>query len=137
MFALIRHAAYDIGSGSITPKGVEDTRALANFLRSAGVVWREVRTSPTSRTQETANILGAELGLPVEIDERISMDGNYVDLLPPTEPTDIIFVSHLPVLTQMLRAWSKAFSREEPPLTHEGCGYLVDPPKRTIDEVCP
>lgn len=137
MFALIRHAAYNIGSGSLSSQGMDDARSLAMQLKASGHAWKEIRTSPISRAQETASILGQEMHAPVEPDERINMDGNIVDLLPPTEPNGIIFVSHLPVLTHMLRAWSKSFNQEEPPLTRESCGYLIDPDKKTIVPIHP
>lgn len=137
MFALIRHAAYNVGSGSLSAQGMDDARSLAKQLKNFDTAWKEIRSSPISRANETAGILGQEMHLPVEIDERISMEGNIVDLLPPTEPHGIVFVSHLPILTRMLRAWSKTFNQEEPSLTQESCGYLVDPDKKTIAPIQP
>jgi phosphohistidine phosphatase SixA len=137
MFALIRHAAYSIGGGSLSTEGMNDARSLAKQLASSSDAWKEIRTSPISRAHETAAILGQEMRVSVESDERLNMDGNIVDLLPPTEPNGIIFVSHLPVLTHMLRAWSKSFNQEEPPLTLEACGYLIDPEKKTILPIHP
>ena len=112
------------------------TLALVEKLRATGK-WKEARTSPVPRTKETAVILAQALDIPVETDERVSMEGNFVDLLPPTEPNGIIFISHLPVLTQILRVWSKLFHLEEPPLTEEASGYLVDPESKTIIPVRP
>jgi len=68
-------------------------------------------------------------------DGRIGMEGDLVDLLPPTEPSLIIFVSHLPVINRWLRAWSKDFHRDEPPLTEIACGYFVDPDAKSINPI--
>jgi len=146
MFALIRHAGYHLGDGSLTPDGARDTDALAEALRAAGT-WSEIRSSPSARTQETAGILGEAIGIPVIIDERIGMDGDLSDLLPPaigearqgrlTEPQGIIFISHLPTLSRWLRAWSKSFGQDEPPLTEIACGYVVDPEAKAIIPVGP
>ncbi len=135
MFALIRHAEYDIRSGSLNTTSQETVLSLTRNIKRYACAWTEVRTSPTPRTHETAVIIADALHIPVIDDPRVSMDGNYVDLLPPTEPQNIIFVSHLPVITQMLRTWSKFFQQEEPPLTRESSGYLVDPEKKMIFNV--
>ncbi len=66
------------------------------------------------------------------MDNRISIDGNIVGLLPPTEPKDIVFVSHLPVITKMLRAWSTRFKQDEPPLTEVTTGHLINPDQEAI-----
>jgi hypothetical protein len=57
--------------------------------------------------------------------------------VPPTEPQELIFVSHLPVITQMLRAWSKLFHQDEPALVELGSGYLIDPSTQTISPIHP
>jgi phosphohistidine phosphatase SixA len=137
MFAIIRHAPYNIGSGSLSADGERVTKSLAHQLKMHPVAWQGIRTSPTSRTQETAAILGTELSLAVETDARLGTDGNMTDLLPPTEPQELIFVSHLPVITQMLRAWSKLFHQDEPALVELGSGYLIDPSTQTIAPIHP
>jgi phosphohistidine phosphatase SixA len=135
MFVAVRHAGYRIGTGSLTPEGHGQALALAAAIREAGTVWKEIRTSPTARTKETAAIIARELGIPVVEDARIGVDGDLSDLLPPTEPSGIIFVSHLPVLSRMFRAWSKEFGREEPPLTDIAAGWLVLPESREIRQI--
>jgi len=134
MFALIRHAGYHIGSGSLTPDGSGQAFLLADKVKAAGV-WHEVRVSPTTRTQETGAILAKTLGAPMIQDERIGMDGDMRDLMPPTEPDGIVFVSHLPVLSKWLRAWSNEFGQDEPPLTEIASGYLIDPKTKTIKAI--
>ncbi len=135
MFAAVRHAGYHIGTGSLTPEGHGQALALAKAIRASGDAWKEVRTSPSARTKETASIIGGELGIPVVEDTRIGVDGDLSDLLPPTEPNGIIFVSHLPVLSRMFRAWSKEFGQEEPPLTDIAAGCLVLPESREIKQI--
>jgi phosphohistidine phosphatase SixA len=135
MFAAVRHAGYQIGTGSLTPEGHGQALALAATIHEAGEAWKEVRTSPTARTKETAAIIAQELGIPVVEDVRIGVDGDLSDLLPPTEPNGIIFVSHLPVLSRMFRAWSKEFGLEEPPLTDIAAGCLVLPESREIRQM--
>ncbi|KAA0206850.1 histidine phosphatase family protein [Candidatus Uhrbacteria bacterium] len=135
MFAAVRHAGYRIGTGSLTPEGHGQALALARAIREAGSAWKEVRTSPTARTHETAAIIASELGIPVIDDDRIGVDGDLSDLLPPTEPSGIIFVSHLPVLNRMFRAWAKRFGQEEPPLTDIAAGCLVDPDRNSFTAI--
>jgi len=137
MFAIIRHAGYHLGSGALTPEGASDVLTLAKKLLATGTQWCEIRTSPTTRTRETAFILGQEMSVPVEVDDRLSTDGNITDILPPTEPRNIAFISHLPVITHMLRAWSRAFGMEEPPLTEVACGYLIQPDIKIITPLMP
>lgn len=132
MFALIRHAEYNIRSGSLTESSEAAVLSLARHLKEYSQGWNEVRASPSPRTHETAAIIAHFLNISLYDDPRISMDGNYVDLLPPTEPQNIIFISHLPVITQMLRTWSRYFQQEEPPLTQLTSGYIVEPETKKI-----
>lgn len=134
MFALIRHAGYGIATGSLTSEGRGQALALAEAVKQAGT-WKEIRTSPTPRTRETAVILGEALSIPVIEDGRLGVDGELSDLMPPTEPQGILFISHLPVLSRMLRAWSREFNCEEPPLTDIATGYLIDPEKRLLSAI--
>jgi phosphohistidine phosphatase SixA len=136
MFALIRHAGYHLGNGSLTPDGAEAVNELGAVLQGLGP-WTELRCSPSTRTQETAVILSGLLNIPMTTDERIGMDGDLSDLLPPTEPNGIIFISHLPVLSRWLRSWSRVFGQEEPPITEIGCGYLIDTEAKTMRPVGP
>lgn len=126
MFAFVRSSIYDSQAGALAKGGVDCAKQLAAALKKIGNGWTSIRTSPAKRTLMTAELLGQELGVPVQIDERIGMEGNIVDLMPPTEPHKIIFVTHLPILTRMLRSWSLRFKIEEPSLAERGTGYLVD-----------
>ncbi|MCC6563459.1 histidine phosphatase family protein [Candidatus Uhrbacteria bacterium] len=132
MFALIRHAGYRIATGSLTPEGHGQALALAEVIKGVPGAWTEVRTSPTARTRETASIIAEQLSIPVIEDARLGVDGDLSDLMPPTEPKGIIFVSHLPILSRMLRAWSRLLGQNEPPLTEIACGYLISPEEQKM-----
>lgn len=137
MFAFIRHAGYHVDSGTLTEEGTACARSVAKKLLDVPVAWTEIRTSPTLRTQQTGAILSEQLHIPIVVDDRVGMDGSLSDLLPPTEPHGIIFVSHLPVTTRMIRAWSLLFKQEEPPMPDVACGYLIDTKQRTLQLICP
>ncbi len=119
-------------TGTLTSEGRGQALVLVEAIKAAPCVWTEIRTSPAARTRETAVIIGEQLSIPVIEDNRLGVDGDPSDLMPPTEPKGIIFVSHLPILSRMLRAWSKLFVQNEPPLTEVACGYLINPEERKI-----
>jgi len=132
MFALIRHADYDSGTGALTEKGMLHATQFANAIKARGNGWKEIHTSPSTRTKMTADILGLTLGIPVKIDPRLGTEGNIVDLLPPSEPHNNIFITHLPTLTRMLRVWSNLFQLNEPPMVDICSGYIVDTDKKQL-----
>ncbi|MCC7522234.1 histidine phosphatase family protein [Candidatus Uhrbacteria bacterium] len=126
MFAIIRHAGYAFSSGSLTPEG----RAAAGQIaqRLLGVPgWKEVRVSPTPRTRETGELIAERLKIPHVEDDRIGMDGDLSDLLPPTEAHGVIFVSHLPIITKFISKWSKKLGLEDLPSTDIAAGWIIDP----------
>lgn len=135
MFAFIRHAGYDIGTGALTEEGKLCAEQFAMMLKERGNGWKEIHTSPATRTKMTADILGEILGIPVKVDARLGMEGNIVDLLPPSEPHQNIFITHLPILTRMLRAWSIAFRADEPAMVNICSGYIVDTDTRTLTRI--
>lgn len=135
MFCLIRHAEYLHETGALTPDGAEEVARLAEVLRAANPEWRGIRASDVTRTRETANILAQLLDLPMALDARIFMEGDLGELLPPGEPVDAIFITHLPVITRMLRIWSRYLGLEEPPMAEHASGYLVDPKRRLIQPI--
>jgi broad specificity phosphatase PhoE len=137
MFAFIRHADYDTLSGALTKDGVDCARRFAKALKKRESGWESIRTSPSTRTFMTAEILGEELGIPVHVDTRIGMEGSIVDLMPPTEPHNIIFVTHLPVLTRMLRSWAQQFRKDEPSLIEICTGYLIDTENKQFILIAP
>jgi probable phosphoglycerate mutase len=62
----------------LTPIGIQQATATAEFLRK--IKFKEVVASPKSRTQQTAQIIAKELGLPVttieELQERLEWLGD-------------------------------------------------------------
>lgn len=135
MFALIRHAGYQIRTGTITENGAQAILGLSRRLQSIPAIWKTVRVSPTTRTRETGLIISEELGIPLEINEQLITGGSVVSFIPPNEPEGVILVSHLPVITHLLIAWSRSFHQEEPPFTEVGTGYLIDPIAQTIQPI--
>ncbi len=135
MFAFVRHAGYYISTGSLTQEGEVEAKKLAERLRDLSGAWKEIHVSPATRTQETAVIIGRELGIPLKVDPRLESGTNLVALFPPNEPEANIFVTHLPVITNVIRIWSRHFQMPEPPLTEISNGYLVDPIAKTIKPI--
>lgn len=135
MFCLIRHAEYRHTTGFLTPEGSDYVKKLAEALVMVDSDWNKILTSDVTRTRETASILGETLGIPVEVDDRISMEGDLGDLLPPTDLRNLILVTHLPVITRMLRVWSRHFGQNEPPMIQHASGYIVDPEAKKISPI--
>lgn len=136
MFAIIRHAGYAFSSGSLTGEGQDAARQAAEFL-SKYPDWKEVRVSPTPRTLETGQSIAERLKIKAVEDDRLGMDGDMSDLMPPTEPHGLIFVSHLPVITKYMAKWSKRMGLDEPAMTEIACGWLIDTEKNTIVAIKP
>lgn len=126
MFAIIRHAQYAFSTGSLTPEGRAASGQLAQRLLGFSG-WKEVRVSPTIRTKETGAAICERLGLPCIEDDRIGMEGDLSDLLPPTEAHGVIFVSHLPIITKFIGKWSKKLGIDEPAMTEIASGWIIDP----------
>ncbi len=125
MFTLIRHATYQISNGQLTEDGANAMRRLAVALETYANTWQEIRYSPTQRTKFSAEILHTHLHLPLHEDARINTDGNAAVYAPPHHPQGYILVTHLPVITRLMRAWSHEFHLDEPPLTDLACGYII------------
>ncbi len=136
MFAIIRHAGYTISSGSLTGEGLEAARSLAENL-AAYPGWKEVRVSPTARTEETGHAISDKLRVTMIADDRLGMDGDLSDLMPPTEPHGLIFVSHLPIITKYMAKWAKRMNLDEPGMTEIACGWLIDTDAHTIKPLKP
>jgi|GEM_PF-1368535 len=135
MFALIRHAAYDSGTGALTEEGIFCAQQIAYVLKQQGNTWKEIHTSPSTRTKMTADIIGGILNIPVKLDDRLGMEGQIVDLLPPNEPCNNIFITHLPILTRLLRSWSNLFHINEPGMMDICSGYTIDTEQEQITSI--
>ncbi len=85
-----------------------------------------------------ATIIGEELGIPVEVDSRLRLDGNFRDFFPPHDLHGYLLISHLPVITRILRAWSERFHHpSEPRMADIGTGYCVDMQQQSIEFIRP
>jgi phosphohistidine phosphatase len=73
---LVRHGEAAPGEPdeqrTLTPRGREQSRALGERLAREGLRPDAILTSPLRRARETAGLLGAALGLPVEPDPRLA-----------------------------------------------------------------
>lgn len=94
----VQRRAQGLADSPLTPLGVRQAHAMAGLLadlvaREAGD-WR-VAVSPLGRAVATATIIGARLGLPFELDDRLrehsmgEFDGLHVDEFLPRFRTDV------------------------------------------------
>ena len=78
MIWLLRHGDAEDGGGKpdadreLTPKGERQSRAAGRALKAIGVKLDLCLTSPKLRARQTAELACAELGVPVELDERLA-----------------------------------------------------------------
>ncbi len=108
-FFLVRHGRAEKGSGAdaerrLTPAGREEVRELARAL-GADLSLARVRTSPVVRARETAEILGAETGAPVEEDDALSpgrSSGKRILELGRRAPPGTALVGHNPELAEAI-----------------------------------
>ncbi|HEU0050745.1 MAG TPA: phosphoglycerate mutase family protein [Patescibacteria group bacterium] len=135
MFALIRHAGYHFNSGSLTETGSQKAILLAERLKTDDVRWKDILSAPSARTRETALLVSKTLTIPYRIDTRLEPGQNLVSFFPPNNLEETIFVSHLPVITKILRVWSRFLKIPEPPLVEVANGYIVDPDQKTIQPI--
>ena len=79
---LVRHGikekSISDASLSLSTKGIEQARMTAAYLEGKSV--ERVYSSPLRRANETANIIGSRLGLPVVVDNRLRERANWGDL---------------------------------------------------------
>lgn len=122
MVVVVRHGEQDFGSGSLTPQGEAQVRALAGRLKAAlpeGSVFLAYSAVP--RTRETADILAAALSptksmaLPWLQDGELA--GRRARALAEDNPAFAValLVTHLPVANEILGAFAKDFRMDDPP----------------------
>jgi phosphohistidine phosphatase len=90
---------------SLTRKGRRQAAALGAFLAAAGVRPGRIITSPKVRARETADIVGAALGLEPVLDDRLAdaCDLRELDALVAAAGTrDVMIVGHDPYLSALL-----------------------------------
>ena len=80
IFYLIRHGQHDRlpGDQPLNAAGRRQAARTATFLATQHI--DAVYTSPLSRARETGEIIASEIGLPLEVDERLRERANFGDL---------------------------------------------------------
>ena len=90
---------------SLTARGAEDVRLVAQFARRAGVSVSEIRHSGKRRAEQTAEILADHLGLNKAVRATAGLDPNDdvapVAVMLENAPDDIMIVGHLPFLSRL------------------------------------
>jgi broad specificity phosphatase PhoE len=78
-FYVVQHGEKERGAGDppLTRAGVKQARRTGTYLRAQGVA--RLCSSPLRRARETAEIIGDELGLAVEVDNRLRERMNWGD----------------------------------------------------------
>lgn len=113
----MRHAsAEDAAGGSdatrrLSEQGRREARETAEALRARGARPAVILTSPRLRARETAEILGAVLGVPVEIREGLNCGASapaYLDALRPDGDRDVLVVAHNPEISAFASALADA-----------------------------
>ncbi len=104
---LVRHGiASSEGNQPLTPEGIKETEAIADFLRKSSPEIDEIIHSPKLRAKETANILAKTLAPDAALIEREGTSPN--DIIEPilleieTMRYNLMIVSHLPFLEILL-----------------------------------
>lgn len=120
---IARHPEYDLGSGSLTPQGIERANDLAMQITDkipsiSGVEHAIIVTSTAKRTAEAADILSHALGIPVEQSNVFLTDAFTVENIPAAinfieakqdDYDVIIIVTHLEYTDVLPRACGHAF----------------------------
>jgi phosphohistidine phosphatase len=89
----------------LTRKGHRQATALGVFLAAAGVRPERIISSPKVRARETADIVGAALGLEPVLDDRLAVDCDLAELdelLGEAGVRDVMVVGHDPYLSELL-----------------------------------
>jgi phosphohistidine phosphatase len=102
----------------LSPKGTRQAERLARFLASIGFRPERIISSPKLRASQTAEIVGAAIGVPVSMDERLgeAFDVNGLSAIVGTSDSSrIVLVGHDPdfstVLAELIGAKSLPLSK--------------------------
>ena len=98
----VDHAATD-HERQLTARGSQRIATAAQVLKSLGIQPQHIYSSPRVRAQQTAEIVGAVLGLPVEIHEAVNYSFSVQaveDLIRGLDKTtEVLFVGHEPSMS--------------------------------------
>jgi phosphohistidine phosphatase len=104
---LLRHGDAENGSGKpdadrdLTEKGERQSREAGKALKALGVQLDICLTSPKVRAKRTAELACAELGVPVEEDDRLG-GGDFDPLELAAGRGEVILVGHEPDFSQAI-----------------------------------
>lgn len=123
---IMRHgdAALDAASDSARPltvTGCDETRLMATWLKSQQVKIDSVLVSPFLRAEQTLEILGETLTLPVQTEVLaqltpcgdVGLVGDYINALASKGINSVLVVSHLPLVGYLV---SELCPQEAPPM---------------------
>jgi broad specificity phosphatase PhoE len=94
---LTREFSHRLVDYSLTPKGIRQAQQVAAYFRTLPI--DQIFSSPLKRARETAEIIGAEIGLPVTVSEAFREIN--VGTLEGQQPTDELWAFH----DGIFRAW--------------------------------
>lgn len=109
---LLRHAHAEDGGGSdhdrkLTDEGLRYAALAGKMLAKLDVRPAHIYTSPRVRSQQTADLVGAALNVPVETHEAVNFGFGIPAIAQLTEglrdSADVLFVGHEPFLSQTVR----------------------------------
>lgn len=109
----MRHATAEEAAGGsdatrrLSEQGRREAREAADELKRRGAAPAVVLTSPRLRARETAEIVGAALGVTVEIREGLNCGASaaaYLDALRPDGERDVLLVAHNPEISAFASA---------------------------------
>jgi len=111
----MRHATAEEASGSdalrrLSEQGRREAQEAADALRKREARPAVVLTSPRLRARETAEIVAAALGVPLEVREGLNCGATaaaYLDALRPDEGRDVLLVAHNPEISAFAGALAR------------------------------
>ena len=101
MIWLLRHGDAEDGAGKpdadreLTSKGERQSRDAGRALRAMGVKLDLCLSSPKARARQTAELACAELGVPVELDDRLA-GGDFDPVEMAAGRGEVLLVGHEP-----------------------------------------
>lgn len=113
---LLRHGSAEAAAGrpdrerALTPEGIRQIQAQAACLRRAGLRLDRIYTSPYLRARQTAELVGAELGLTVDVAPVLQCGCAFDDAVALLQEADgaeaVMLVGHQPDLGRIVQAFS-------------------------------
>ncbi len=90
----------------LTPEGRQRTQQAAEQIKAWGIDLDQLYTSPLIRARQTADILGATLGIAVQVRDEVGLGFDLQSVAALTRDVDqagaVLFVGHEPDLSQTI-----------------------------------